>query len=275
MKKIFSEPLFHFLLIGMALFLIFEFFDAPDEDQDKAIEITEDQQKTLQGNFARTWQRQPSTVEMEGLIEDKIRDEIAYREALAMGLDREDAYIRRRLRMKFELLMEDISTFNSPTDGELIAYLDENGKSFAIEPQLRFEQIYLNPEKRKNTIDEDASRLLETLNEQGTSIDSTYLGDAIMLPTTIPLSSLSTINRQFGKQFAESLLSLGPGGWQGPIESSYGFHLVRVHELVEGRDPELAEVRDTVERELLAQRRRDIKDETYAKLRERYQVVVE
>ncbi|RZW12909.1 MAG: peptidyl-prolyl cis-trans isomerase, partial [Desulfobulbaceae bacterium] len=114
MKRILTEPLVHFLLIGALLFLGFSVFRASDESMDTTIVVTDNDIKVLKADFERTWQRPPREAELEGLLEEKIREEIAYREGLALGLDRDDPYIRRRLRMKLELLLEDISAQASP-----------------------------------------------------------------------------------------------------------------------------------------------------------------
>ena len=119
MKKLLKDPLLHFLLIGAALFLVFGLIKGPAGNEENRIVITGGDIESLQANFARTWQRPPTESELAGLIEDKVRDEIAYREAVAMGLDQDDAVIRRRLRMKMELLVEDIAGLSSPTDEEL------------------------------------------------------------------------------------------------------------------------------------------------------------
>jgi hypothetical protein len=275
MKKLLKDPLLHFLFIGAALFLVFGFFKGPAGNEENRIVITGGDIASLQANFARTWQRPPTESELQGLIDDKVRDEIAYREAVAMGLDQDDAVIRRRLRMKMELLVEDIAGLASPTEEELQVYLEEHMDSFSQEPQVSFKQVYLNSDKRGTDVDEAAQKMLAELAAAGPGADPEIYSDPNMLPKEFSHYYASDVEKLFGASFIRDLLEVEPGKWSGPIWSSYGLHLVFVRDRIEGRDPELAEVRQEVEREWTAKRRRDFKEETYKKLRERYTVVIE
>jgi parvulin-like peptidyl-prolyl isomerase len=275
MHRILKDPLLHFLLIGAALFLLFGLFKGRAGNEENKIIITFGDIEALQASFSRTWQRPPTDDELSGLIEDKVRDEIAYREAVAMGLDQDDAVIRRRLRMKMELLVEDIAGLSSPTDEELAAFLQENRDSFRQEPQVSFKQVYLNSEKRGVNVMEEAQKMLADLAAAGPGADPESFSDPNMLPKEFPLYYASDIEKLFGGSFANDLLQVEPGEWTGPVISSYGLHLVFVRESIPGRDPELSEVREEVEREWTAKRRREFKDETYKKLRQRYTVVIE
>jgi hypothetical protein len=275
MKKFLKDPLLHFLLIGAALFLVFGFFKGPAGNEENRIVITGGDIEALQANFARTWQRPPTDSELSGLIENKVRDEIAFREAVAMGLDQDDGVIRRRLRMKMELLVEDIAGLTSPTDEELQTYLEEHMDSFRQEPQVSFKQVYLNSDKRGAGVDEAAKKMLAELAAAGPNVDPESYSDPNMLPKGFSLSYVSDIEKLFGPSFANGILDVEPGNWAGPVMSSYGLHLVFVRERIEGRDPQLAEVRETVEREWTAKQRREFKEETYKKLRERYAIIIE
>jgi hypothetical protein len=275
MHRILKDPLLHFLLIGAALFLLFGLFKGRAGNEENKIIITFGDIEALQASFSRTWQRPPTDDELSGLIEDKVRDEIAYREAVAMGLDQDDAVIRRRLRMKMELLVEDIAGLSSPTDEELAAFLQKNRDSFRQEPQVSFKQVYLNSEKRGVNVMEEAQKMLADLAAAGPGADPESFSDPNMLPKEFPLYYASDIEKLFGGSFANDLLQVEPGEWTGPVISSYGLHLVFVRESIPGRDPELSEVREEVEREWTAKRRREFKDETYKKLRQRYTVVIE
>jgi hypothetical protein len=275
MQNILKDPLLHFLLIGALLFLVFELIKSPVGNQENRIVITQGDIDYLQANFSRTWQRPPTEDELSGLIEDKVRDEIAYREAVAMGLDQDDSVIRRRLRMKMELLVEDIAGLSPPTDEELAAFLEEQKDSFRQEPQVSFKQVFLNIDKRGAGVDEDARDTLAQLTAAGPDADPESFGDPNMLPKEYPLYYSSDVERLFGESFAGDLLLVEPGKWTGPVRSSYGLHLVYVGERIAGRNPELAEVRKEVEREWTAKRRREFKEETYKNLRQRYMVSIE
>ena len=275
MKKLLKDPLLHFLLIGAALFLVFGLIKSPAGIYENRIIITSGDIEALQANFARTWQRPPTESEVSGLIEDRVRDEIAYREAVAMGLDQGDSVIRRRLRMKMELIVEDVAGFSPPTDEDLETYLAEYRESFRQQPQVSFIHVYLNSDKRGARVEDDAREILARLSAAGIDADPESYGDPSMLPKELPLYYIKDIGRLFGVDFSRQILEVKPGAWTGQVWSSYGLHLVYVRERIEGRDPKLDEVRKEVEREWSALRRKEFKQATYKKLRERYTVTIE
>ena len=200
-----------------------------------------------------------------------MRDEVYYREALAMGLDQNDPQVRRRMRLKLEFILEDLTAAEPPGDGVLRAFLQQHPEKFRVEPRLSFRQVYLNPDKRRD-LAADAEKILADLRA-GVAPDT--IGDPTLLPDEQTSVSQSGIARTFGETFAQELVALQPDAWAGPLYSGLGAHLVLVTERRDERLPELAEVRGEVEREYLAQRRQELKDAAYRKLREGYEVIVE
>jgi hypothetical protein len=268
------EPLVHFLAIGALLFLSFHLWGGGGPDSNRIV-ITPGQIDSMVMRFTRTWLRPPTEQELKGLIDDYVRGEIAAREAQAMGLDRDDTIIQRRLRQKLEFMAEDVLNAQPPTEEELQAWLNEHADKFRIEPEISFFQVYLNPDKRGNSIQDDAKEMLEQLRAAGPPADNSSAGDSLMLPGQVDLTRLSEIKRIFGRQFADEIFQLEPGRWTGPVSSGYGFHLVYVTEKKESRMPAFAEVRQSVEREFLAQRRKRELDAMYERLLERYQVTMQ
>lgn len=277
------EPLVHFLAIGAALFLLYGLFGGSSVPQSGQtgqpsgkIVVTPGQIEHLKAQFTRTWQRPPTETEVKGLIDEYVLDEISYREALAIGLDREDPTIRRRLRQKLETLNGDIAAAVPPSEQELKDFLEAHPDSFRREPQAAFRQVYLSGDRRGRKADADARTLLARLRAAGPDADLAGLGDPLlMLSDELPLSTASDIRRLFGEEFARSVLALSPGRWEGPVRSGYGLHLVLVTNRTPGRMPELSEVRAEVEREWLFTRRKEIQETMHRKLRERYTVVIE
>jgi len=271
------EPLVHFLVLGAALFAIYAWVGnggtaAPDQ-----VVVSEGQVERLVAGFTRTWRRPPTQEELKGLVDDHIREEILYREAVAMGLDRDDTIVRRRMRQKLEFLTEDLALQSGPpTEGELQTYLDEHADNYRDEPKLSFEHIYFSRDRRGKSAQTDAASVLNLLNgKRGAALDRDSLGDATLLPSEFRLSTRGEIARLFGETFAERLLEVKMDRWSGPIESSYGLHIVRLVERTPGSVPELSKVREPVRRDLLVLRRRQALDSAYAKLRQRYAIVVE
>jgi hypothetical protein len=275
MKNLFKEPLVHFLFIGAGLFLLFGIFNNPAEPQSSRIVISTGQIDYLKANFTRTWQRSPTEQELQGLIDSYIREEIFYREALAMGLDRDDSVIRRRLKQKLEIMSDDLAGVAMPSDEDLRQFLSSHPESFRYEPQIAFRHIYLNTDQRGNSAMDEAVRLLDKLSTSGNKINPDMLGDSFILPKSFDLSSVSGIAGLFGERFSAEIMKIKPGHWAGPIMSGYGLHLVLVSQKIEGRLPELAEVREEVEREWFASHRKKLKEVLYKKLREKYTIVFE
>ena len=265
------EPLLHFLLIGAGLFLLFEVSQEQIPDAPDRIVISPGQLEQLQAQFKRTWMREPRQQELDGLIKGYVRNEVYYREALALGLDRNDPQVKQRMRLKLEFLLEDLTAEGPPSDVLLNEFMQQNEERFFIQPQVSFQQLYLNPDKRAD-FDADAKRILKQL-QQGAAVAT--LGDATMLPYELTQASQNEIRRSFGEAFAADVVKLPVGDWSGPIYSQLGVHLVRVSELQAGYLPELAQVRHQVERDYLAQRRQQLKDKAYEKLREGYEVVIQ
>lgn len=285
LKKLIHEPLVQFLAIGAALFLLSGLFGGSSVPQSGQagrqsvrIVVTPGQVQHLTAQFTRTWQRPPTETEVKGLIDEYVLDEVSYREAMAIGLDRDDPTIRRRLRLKLETLNEDIAAALPPTDRELQAFLERHPDSFRREPEVALRQVYLNPDRRGGKTDADAGarNLLARLRAAGPDADLAGLGDPLlMLPNDVPLSTGSEIGRLFGEEFGRSVLALAPGRWEGPFRSGYGLHLVLVTERKPGRLPQLSEVRTEVEREWLFARKKEVQEAVHKKLLERYTVVVE
>jgi len=268
------EPLVHFLLLGAVLFGVYQWRgrDAPDP---RRIVITSSRIDAIVADFTRTWQRPPTDQELKAQLDERLREEIAAREATAMGLDRDDAVILRRLRQKFEFLTEDTVDLAPPTDAELKAWLDANPEAFRTEPQVAFRQVYLSPERHGASLEKDAQALRAKLAAARPDKDLDTWGDRLTLPNDVARSSRTEVARLFGDGFADEILKVAPRRWSGPLRSGYGMHLVFVTERDAGHVPALAEVRTQVERELTVDRHRKRLDAVYQKLLESYTVVVE
>ncbi len=274
MKRLLKEPFVHFLILGIALFATFSLLSARDETPPDAIVVSAGKIEHLAALYARTWQRPPTRTELEGLINDHLREEAAYREGMAIGLDRDDTIIRRRIRQKLEFIAEDIASQTEPNDDQLAEYLAAHTGQFQVDPRLTFRQVYLNSDQRGDSVETDARDLLIAFKGDP-SIDASTLGDRILLEYAYTDVSKREIANMFGQQFVAAVVDLEPGAWGGPIESGYGVHLVFVDERSEARLPELDEVRDQVRREWDNARRVDVTKTFFSNLLDRYEIVIE
>lgn len=275
-RRLLREPLTQFLLLGAGLFVLYTLVAVDAGARRDRIVVDGGQVTRLAQQFQRTWMRPPTQAELEGLIEDHVKEEILYREALALGLEKDDLVIRRRLRQKMEFLNEDIAAQGQPTDAQLQAFLEAHPEKFRIASRLSFRQVYMNLEKRGSDAPKQATALLARLNANGMDgMQAASLGDATMLPGELTNATMSEVARAFGRTFAIELEKATGEGWTGPIASSYGLHLVRVTAREPGRIPALPEVRALVEREWSAARRAEANQAFHAALRKRYEVSIE
>jgi PPIC-type PPIASE domain len=275
MKRVLREPLLHFLLLGAALFAAYSLVSKRSSDEPGKIVITQGQIAAMAGGFSRTWRRPPTREELEGLIRDRVQEEVYFREAIALGLDKDDTIIRRRLRQKMEFLTDDVAALAEPTDDELNDYLKAHADTFRVQRQFTFSHVYLNPERRGENLARDTEQLLAQLRQAGDKADVAELGDSFLLEHKFQSLPASEAVKQFGEKFAMKLAELPTGQWQGPVESGYGVHLVRVNHRTEGRVPALAEVRDSVRREWANAQRLEANEKFHQRLLKRYVVTVE
>lgn len=273
--KLLREPLVHFLILGAGLFLLFSLVRTPDNSQTDRIVVSQGQVAQLVEGWTRTWQRPPTEEELQGLIDEFVREEVYYREALAMGLDRDDTIVRRRLQQKLEFITDDLVDAYDPTEEQLAAYLAEHPDVFRVPPRLSFRQIYFNLDRRGEQAVRDAETLLARLNEAKSDVDTTALGDSLMLPGDYDLISEPEVARLLGHEFASAVVDLPVGRWSGPVQSGFGLHLVLILEHQAGRLPELDEVRKMVDREWRTARRKEATEGFYQGLRKRYEISIE
>jgi PPIC-type PPIASE domain len=275
MKTILREPLLHFLLLGAAVFAAYGPLSKRSSGEPGRIVVTQGQIASMAVGFTRTWQRPPTREELEGLIRDRVREEVYCREAMALGLDKDDTVIRRRLRQKMEFLTDDLVAQAQPTDDELKAYLTAHPDASRVQRRFTFSHVYLNPDKHGDHLARDTAELLAQLNQAGGKADVSALGDSFLLDHTLAAVPGSEVAKQFGEPFAAKLGEVSPGRWQGPIQSGYGVHLVFVRERTEGRVPQLDEVRDAVGREWANARRLEANEKLYEAMLKRYAVTIE
>jgi PPIC-type PPIASE domain len=266
LSRLLREPLLHFLLLGGVLFLIFGRGGSRPPAGAEIVVTAADIQRIAAG-FSVTWQRPPSENELQGAINDYIREEVLYRTGLSLGLDKDDTIVRRRIRQKMDFVLED--TVGTPDDAELRAFFDAHADKFRVEPRISFRQVFLSL-KRSNP---EAEALLPQLVASGPNVEGA--GDPLLLPETFGLTPLSQIDAQFGEGIASELSKVAPGHWAGPLKSAYGFHLVLVKAIEPSRLPPFDEVRDAVQREWFAARRAAVLDQQYQKLQAKYHVRVE
>jgi hypothetical protein len=266
------EPLLHFLVGGGLLFALYTMVvDDPAYAPDRIV-VDQARIANLSAAFERIWMRPPSKVELDGLIGEFVNEEILYREALALGFDRDDSVIRRRMRQKMEFLHADLAELETPSEADLAAFLSANRERFRQKARISFQQVYIDPKSDPTNPHDRASQLLELLQAGGLEIGDA--GDLTLLPTTMEMVSASQVAGVFGSGFAEDMLGLSGDDWIGPVASTFGLHLVRFGARTPARDPELSEVREQVVRDYEMLARTKANQQFLEKLREQYEIEI-
>jgi PPIC-type PPIASE domain len=268
LRRILREPLLHFLLIGVVLFLYFGHV-ATGEGDNRRIVISQGQVDDLSRQFQATWSRPPTAAELQRLIDNYIHDEVLYREGMVAGLGRDDAVIKRRIRQKIEVMAEEEGQRATPADADLSAYLRAHPEKFTQPAVVSFEQLYFDPALTGTPARIAAAK---TALEHGKAFAA--LGQPTMLPARVDRQSIDAVARDFGSVFAATLETLPRDQWTGPVVSGLGAHLVKVDVWTAPVLPPLSEVRSQVLREWENERRNQGLEASYLKMRAHYEVVM-
>ena len=266
----------HMLGFGLLLALVILLAKgAPvDIDGGSRVSFTEADLAHVHAAFERTWSRPPTAVELRKAFDRYVRDEVLYRESLARGLDRNDPIIKMSLVRKITMLGTAAAQATEPTDAELKAYFELRTERYRIPASFDLIQVYLSLDKHGEQIGTVAAELLTELGEKDPQPEEVaQLGDMSMLPTVVNSTSEDELARTFGTVFRDATISLPVGQWEGPVESGFGLHLVKITHREESRIPEWIEVRDRIATDMQFEGRKAAEDQLYAEILPRYQVV--
>jgi hypothetical protein len=274
--NVLREPLVHFLLIGAAIFGLFNLMNGSEEAGAQArITIPRAEVEQLASIWGQRWKRQPTEEELAGLIEERVREEVYYREALALGLDRNDVQIRRLMQKKLEFITENVVVPPEPSVADLAAYYEANADRYSRPSLLSFTQIYFAADRRGGSADKDARAVLARLNGGLDEAAAFAQGDGQLFPDTLLDQTARDIEAVFGPEFAASVAGIAPGAWVGPVASAYGLHLVRIDARRIGALRPYDEVADKVQADWTYEQIEKAGNALYQSLRDRYEVIVE
>ena len=269
MRRLLREPLLHFLILGALLFGLHHWLRGGSLRAADEIVLSRGQMQSLEAQFQRVLQRAPTPEERQILVESWIREEIFYREGLAMGLDRDDPIVRRRVAQKLEFIA-DGATAAAPTSAELQAWLDAHADNYRSEPRYTLTQIFFDVPRHGEKLDADIAAVRRALDA-----GKAPAGDPTLLPQGLDNATASEVKRVFGGAFSEALKTMPVGAWQGPLRSGFGMHLVKLSASDAGRIATLDEVRSEVERDLVNARTTEANAAHYKTLRARYTVRID
>ena len=267
-----KDPLVHFLLIGAALFALLRWQSDGGRENPQEIVITAEQLTQLRQATAVLQGREPTRAELEQLVEPAIREEVYYREALALGLDVEDDEVRRRLVEKMQYLTEDLVDPEPASEEELRAFFDAAPERFLIPELVIFDQVFFSPSTRGDALAGDVEEALAALRDGAEPAD---VGDRTPLQERFEDAPRERVAVLFGEDMTNAVFTLPPGDWSGPYQSDFGAHLVRVISRSVARQPTFDQVREQAREAFAADRRRTANERAYAEMRARYDVVVD
>lgn len=270
LRRLLREPLVHFVLLGGLVFAVDRARHRPEPEL-RAVRVDAAVRDGLREEFARRNGRDPTATELRGMVEGYVEDELLYREALTLGLDRGDPIVRRRLVQKMELTLQGVAAAREPTDAELAALLREEAGRWERPPSTSLTQVFLRDGRIGEPPEAAAHALLRAL-EGGA--DPRALGDPFVAGATLAAQRDDALAATFSPGFAAALRDLPAGRWAGPIRSRYGLHLVRVDAREGGGPPELATVRDALRARWFEQAQVRVRREAIGALRGRYRVEV-
>lgn len=277
LARFLREPLVHFLLIGLALFALADWRTRPDTgfDATRRIVLTQDDLRQLAGLWRNQWNREPTPEELRRLVDDQVREEIAFREALAAGLDRQDILVRRRLVERMTAQWAGGQDFRDPSEEELRAWYAAHVGLFTPPREASFSVLFFSDRARAGKAKEEAILARDGLHEKSDDPAVTQgLGDPSELPERVASMTPDEVAGLYGRELAGAL-GQGPiGAWQGPVEVAGGYALVYVRTRTPGEPAPFTAVVDDVRRAWRDARRDEDRQKAYAAARARYEVVL-
>jgi parvulin-like peptidyl-prolyl isomerase len=277
MRDLVKKPAVHVVLLGLIIAVAILLAKGPPVmDVSKRVVITGADLLQQRAAFMRTWQREPTAEELRGVLEQHIRQEVLYREALARGYDRDDLVVRRAMQQKMEFLAASQALQEPPSEEEIEAFFALRKERYRLPAVLSFNQVYLSADQRGAGVEQAAIDLLARLRSEDPEPEElTSWGDAIMLDTSYFNQSERQVAASFGEVFAEALVRLPVGEWQGPVSSGYGLHLVQVVEREASRIPEWREVVGRVISDMEFEAKAAARDQLYQEIAQNYEVFLD
>ena len=275
--KLVGEPLVHFFIIGALIYVAFAYTGGQViEDDTRRITITAGEITWLQDVWKKKWNRPPTPQELQGIVKQLLRERVLASEATAMGLDKDDIIIRRRLAQKLEYLSQDLLGGGTPSDEELTVFFAENAKAYEVPAVVTMSHVFFDPDKRgAQALEEAKTQKVVLASLKVPSHETRDYGDPFLLQSYYPERTYAELAKLFGSGFVETLTGLSEGTWHGPVLSGYGVHLVYIHHRLEARPAKLTDVKERVLADWQDKSRNELSEKYLTGLLERYQVSIE
>jgi peptidyl-prolyl cis-trans isomerase C len=275
--KVFREPLLQFFIIGLCIYGAYGLYGVSNNDlENNTIVVDENRIAAFTNAWQQRWNRPPTEQELTGLINQFVREDVFYREAIAMGLDKDDPITRRRLAQKLEFLTRDIAGLKKPEEGELEQYFVDNLDQYLTPDRVTFKHVFIDPDKRGDATLDDAALILAELQfDDSSDSDVALLGDRFMLQNYYSQQRELDIRKLFGSGFAKAVMQLETKQWHGPVLSGYGTHLVYIEIVDKPPAPKFEQIQEAVFQNWLAAQQEQFNEAYFESLKSRYEIVIE
>lgn len=272
-RTLMKDPFVHFIVLGALIFVFFAIRGESGGPVDREVVVSSDDVARLETLWQSQYSRPPTTSERAAMIDNHIREEVLYREAMSLDLADDDIIVRRRLVQKFLFLSEDLMEVTTPADAELDAWYEENQARYLVSPQTSFRHVYLSAEKRGEAAKSDAVVMVARLQRD----DGAWRahGDPFMLQREYAARKENQIAELFGSGFARRLADLEEGVWAGPVRSAYGWHAVKILKRAPQSLPFLEDIRGEALADYKAEKMGEANRAFYEAVRARYSVILE
>ena len=277
LTRLFTEPLIQFLIIGACIYGAYALFGTPEEDfRDTRVHVDAARINAFISEWESRWNRPPTREEIDGLIQSYIKEDVLYRQAVAMGLNEDDPITRRRMAQKLEFLTSDLAMMVQPAEGVLEQYFADNSEAYRAPDLMTFSQVFFDPDSREDSTLEDAAEALLELQAAGEPTEeSMQVGDGFMLQSDFVSVTATEAARQMGTGFVEAVVQLEPGSWHGPVLSGYGVHLVYVYSYEKSPPPVFEDVQAAVLENWQLEQREQFNADFLENLKTRYEIVID
>jgi len=225
----------------------------------------------LTSAYEKNWSTSPDSATLDLLIKDEVKTEMLYREALRMNLDHNDEIIRRRLKQKYEFLVKDLVSLEQASETTLETYYKENIDRYNSPKKISFSQIYFSPDKRADPL-QAAETMYQQIKAQSLPSDLQGYGDNFHLPAYFANKDVGDIRQALGKQFADAIFTIKNIGWNVPIRSGYGAHLIWIHSINDSTVLPFSQVKGQVAQDWEQEQQTRYNDQLYKNLSEQYEV---
>jgi len=271
MKRLFKEPLIQFLILGTVLFFVYSYIQRQTDIQAREITVDNEQVNLMIVNYKTQTGNLPTKQQLDAMIDNYIKEEISYREAKKMGLDKDDEIVRRRLSQKFDFLQTDLTEIPSPAEEQLQQFYTNNPALFRDSATVSFSHIYFSTDNSDDSIAKQRAIVVLQQLKQTKLQRAPEKGDRFPLQYDYTDQNALDLQQNFGdKEIAHELFKTPLHTWAGPFQSGYGWHLVFVTKIDSAKQIPFAAIKEEVKRQYIATEKAKQNKKFYDELSAKY-----